>query len=453
MKKLCIALSLLACAMGAQAELLSYTISFGAENSSTASLTNDNFTSAVTAGKSYIAGVTSVVNVFPEEECIKLGSAKNPGKFNIHLSDGASIIPEYYIVRAARFDNDRDAEASIMLNSETVYIPSTTWEDYKIEIPTLAPQKVTNLIVDGSKRVYVQSITVVYDSANGTVAPEEETVAAPVFTPAGGTVSAGTLLTMSCSTEGATIRYTIDGEDPSAASEVYTAPFAINQSLKVKAIAMKDGMQTSEITEATFIVSDSDPEAAATFNFNEPTSLRPAVEEPEKSSWVDLDGRTFTAGDVAVSFKASSTGNTHVRLYQSYDAGCDVRIYDGETMTVASLNPSVKITYIEFYVSESGSSDIDLEASVGTYDYLQTTWAPAEDETVNEVTFTSNRQSRIKSMTVYTEHTSGIPSLRYENDTPATYYNINGVRVGANTPAPGFYIKVTDDSAEKIIVK
>lgn len=48
-------------------------------------------------------------------------------------------------------------------------------------------------------------------------------------------------------TEGAEVRYTLDGSDPCETSPLYTGPFVLDRSATVKARAFKDGMQPSDI--------------------------------------------------------------------------------------------------------------------------------------------------------------------------------------------------------------
>jgi hypothetical protein len=50
---------------------------------------------------------------------------------------------------------------------------------------------------------------------------------------------------------------------------------------------------------------------------------------------------------------------------------------------------------------------------------------------------------------------SGVKNISIDNaqDAAATYYNLNGVRVSANTLIPGVYIKVVGEKATKVIVK
>lgn len=59
---------------------------------------------------------------------------------------------------------------------------------------------------------------------------------------------------ISCSTQGATIYFTTDGTDPGHGSTVYSGPIHIIKTTTIKAIAYKDGFQTSQITSGTFII-------------------------------------------------------------------------------------------------------------------------------------------------------------------------------------------------------
>ncbi|MFJ1766607.1 chitobiase/beta-hexosaminidase C-terminal domain-containing protein [Amycolatopsis sp. NPDC088138] len=80
------------------------------------------------------------------------------------------------------------------------------------------------------------------------------TVAAPTFSPPGGTYSSTQTVTISSATSGATIRYTVDGSTPTASSPQYTAPISVPGSRTVNAIALKSGSTTSAVSSATYTI-------------------------------------------------------------------------------------------------------------------------------------------------------------------------------------------------------
>lgn len=73
-------------------------------------------------------------------------------------------------------------------------------------------------------------------------------VAAPTFSITGSNV------TIACATDGATIYYTLNGDDPTTSSSVYSSAIDIsgNQSKTIKAFATKDSYDNSEIASKTY---------------------------------------------------------------------------------------------------------------------------------------------------------------------------------------------------------
>lgn len=84
--------------------------------------------------------------------------------------------------------------------------------------------------------------------------PPAGAVAAPTFSPAGGTFYAPVQVAMGCATGGATIRYTTDGSDPTPGSPAYSRPVAIGATTTLKAAAFKSGWLGSAITSATYTI-------------------------------------------------------------------------------------------------------------------------------------------------------------------------------------------------------
>ena len=79
----------------------------------------------------------------------------------------------------------------------------------------------------------------------------------PTFSPAAMTFVADSLdVTLACATAGATIRYTLDGTEPTSSSTAYSAPITINVSTTIKAKAFKSGYVASDTASATYIIAD-----------------------------------------------------------------------------------------------------------------------------------------------------------------------------------------------------
>jgi hypothetical protein len=107
-----------------------------------------------------------------------------------------------------------------------------------------------NVTVSGSSNKYLQFESAEFYKENS----GQQTVATPTFSPAAGTYYEAQNVTISCTTTGATIHYTVDGNDPTTSSAVYSSPIAISQTTTVKAMAVKSGMSNSSIASATYTI-------------------------------------------------------------------------------------------------------------------------------------------------------------------------------------------------------
>ena len=196
-------------------------------------------------------------------------------------------------------------------------------------------------------------------------------------------------------------------------------------------------------------------EPAAVFDFADPSSLNPSLPVPEKKEWIELNSETFTNGPISLTFHASETGNTHVRLFHSYDAGCDLRLYDGDDMVVTCTDGSRTLDRIVFTGSlsgmASGSSDIVLVPSQGTFVWEEVTWL-AGNASLTEVTLVSDRQSRMTRIEVYMTGEAGVPNSDIDMEAPCEYYTITGRRLDSRPVNPGIYLVRQNASTRKIII-
>ena len=79
-------------------------------------------------------------------------------------------------------------------------------------------------------------------------------VARPVYSPVGGTYYGPQNVTITSETEGAIIYYTTDGSTPTTSSTVYSNAIPVTETTTIKAIAVKEGLNNSEVASATYTI-------------------------------------------------------------------------------------------------------------------------------------------------------------------------------------------------------
>ena len=84
-----------------------------------------------------------------------------------------------------------------------------------------------------------------------------QTVAAPSFSPLPGSYSAAQTVTLTTSTPGASIRYTMDGvtTPTETVGTLYTGPISVASTTTIKAIAYESGWTDSSVASGTFTIS------------------------------------------------------------------------------------------------------------------------------------------------------------------------------------------------------
>ena len=151
-----------------------------------------------------------------------------------------------YVSSSADFSNPTTVTGSFTASSTTTFErpAATDWTNKYF--------KIVYNITTGSSNQYAQLVSVEFYKENG----GQQSVATPTFAPAAGTYYEAQNVTIACTTDGATIHYTLDGTDPTTASATYSTPIAISQTTTVKAMAVKSGMNNSGIASATYTIQD-----------------------------------------------------------------------------------------------------------------------------------------------------------------------------------------------------
>ncbi|HOL67936.1 MAG TPA: chitobiase/beta-hexosaminidase C-terminal domain-containing protein, partial [bacterium] len=137
----------------------------------------------------------------------------------------------------------------------STYIPEDNrykWLNYStnpIDVPYQITYTVSVPAGDSGDKVFTGSVVDDYGTYNivgDTVILDNSTVSTPQFSPPPGSYASAQSVAITCSTSGASIRYTTDGSDPTETSTIYTTPVAVNTTTTIKARAFKEGMNPSQ---------------------------------------------------------------------------------------------------------------------------------------------------------------------------------------------------------------
>ena len=136
----------------------------------------------------------------------------------------------------------------------TTFTGATGTNTFEIPEANQAAGTVYAIKIESNHNAQVTKINI-YKAATAGGEEVVETVATPVFTPESTTFNEGESVFVSIATEtqDAEIYYTLDGTDPSAENgELYKGEIEITETTTVKAIAVKEGWNNSEVAEAKY---------------------------------------------------------------------------------------------------------------------------------------------------------------------------------------------------------
>jgi hypothetical protein len=189
-----------------------------------------------------------------------LGNAKNQ-VFTLNFGDGTSMNVTQSMSDWSTPQNY--AGESIVLTMPYRIVPSgqtqnKTFYLYGYTLPVPANETLQSITMPLTRNVIVLAVDVV--PTGGTVTP---TAANPTFSPPQGLYAVPQTVTLSDSTPGATIYYTLDGSQPSMASPQYTAPIPIGSTTTINAYANAPGYSNSILSYATYTISNATPTATA----------------------------------------------------------------------------------------------------------------------------------------------------------------------------------------------
>ena len=191
----------------------------------------------------------------------------------------------------------------------------------------------------------------------------------PIITPESAAFDgASQEVTISCATEGATVYYTIDGSEPSAANgRVYKGPFSIYDSVTVKAVAVKEDWKDSAVASAAFTKNNGLSAAINMYDYlpdndaNCPWTVDAAVSHDGVSSvrsgMLSADGGTTT---MKVTVKGA--GKLSFWWKAECEEECDGEYYDYGAFRIGTADP------LAYIAGDSGWQRFETEiASTGKH--------------------------------------------------------------------------------------
>ena len=200
-------------------------------------------------------------------------------------------------------------------------------------------------------------------SANSELLSFIPKVKAPTFSPAAGAVAANTNVTISTTTEGATIYYTTDGSNPTTNSSVYSAPITVDAAKTIKAFAVKAGYPDSDIATAAYTIAE--PCATPTFS--------PVAGEVEKGTTVTIstetDGATIYYTTDGSTPTTGSTAYTSAITINSAKTIKAIAVKDGMANSAVAEAAYTVRDYATLPFSYEGGTKSDLTALSGVTGY------------------------------------------------------------------------------------
>ena len=280
-------------------------------------------------------------------------------------SSGSGSITKAPVTFSCSSSNLSDGTAYRLYSSSTTTISSTNGKISRIEFTKNGTYALSNLSASGySDGVWSGSAASVSFSASAQVRVEKivvfvNTTATPTFSVAEGKYSEAKSVTISCATDGASIYYTMDGSTPTSSSTAYSSAIAITESTTLKAIAIKDGVE-SDVASATYTMNR--PEAP-TFDVAEGTfasafTLHLATATDGATIYYTTDGTTPTSSNSAyttgIDIPAASTTVKAVAVKNGLTSDVATAAYTYDTRPAPSFTLSA--TSIDLKVKETSSA-------------------------------------------------------------------------------------------------
>ena len=206
----------------------------------------------MSAGTDYISDASmATVYTYMDYDAFRFGSGNNVGHMTFTLDPskftGGAVKLTKVTVNAARYRDDTNCELKVSTDvnttgqTQSITASQTNFADYVFNFDGSEITTLTLANLTAGSRVIVHSISLEYECTSGPATPH--------ISPESGTFSEDQEVEITCTSQGATIYYTINGGEP----QVYTDKFNVDldedhTSVTIVAWAEKDGEISNQAT-------------------------------------------------------------------------------------------------------------------------------------------------------------------------------------------------------------
>jgi hypothetical protein len=289
--------------------------------------------------------------------------------------------------------------------------------NYNLSRTVNSPEVVTNTYsgtgVKDLANNSLANISTPQSVANGSA---QGTVAAPTFSPNGGTYFGTRNVVIDSVTTGSTIYYTTDGSTPDTGSQTYVNPVVVSSNATIRAFGVKSGFADSAVMSASYELSSwsTTPSQWKTFTVPSqtasfPWNFRASVSSATSNTVIGLGPIPATQyGDMSVIVRFNDTGtiDVHNNANGNYTADAVVPYTAGTKYTFAvSVNMTASPKVFSVTVTPAGGSST---AIASNYLFRASQANPSSLSSMGM--FTVAGTATVDQMTIGTDLTAPLPN-------------------------------------------
>ena len=329
---------------------------------------------------------------------------------------GGTVATPTFSPAAGTYNNNQSVTISCGTAGATIYYTTNGTN------PTTSSSVYNGAITVSSDNTTIKALATKSGMTNSSVgsATYRLTCATPTISPAAGSFCGSEDVTLSCTTNGATIRYTTNGNTPTESSSAYSSAIHLTSTTTIKAKAFKSGYTASAETSAAYTtnpLTTMDAIYAAATNSEVSTCIT-------FNNWiisgVSTNGKNVYLTDGTkglIIYNSGGNSGFAVGNILSGTATCSLKMYNesaelvGLTSSTSGLSVTTGGTAAATVVDASAISTLE---GINTGRVVTTTGVCSED----------NSKFYINGAQIYNQL---LPSASYTDPTPGVTYTVTGV--------------------------